>query len=273
MIGYNIFTDGSKIADGVGCAFILFNNSTSIYKELYRLSNFSTVFLAEVMAIYKAIKYIKHTNLSNVTIFSDSLSAIQAISNCSTSNPLIFKIHEIINNLHNCKLCWIKAHVGHLGNEAADVLAKQASQLPNISISLKLDKVTFKKIAFKLYLNCWQELWNTSTNGRHTFQIFPKISTNRIFGNFFINQILSNHGFHAAHQHRLFQKSPVCICDHPYCDISHLIFNCSIFDDIRIKFFPLNSTNVSLSNLIHSPKSYNGLIEIIKSYCNIIRLI
>lgn len=44
-----------------------------------------------------------------------------------------------------------KTHVGHLGNEAADVLAKQASQLPNISISRKLDKVTLKKIA---HSNC-----------------------------------------------------------------------------------------------------------------------
>ncbi|GBL76340.1 hypothetical protein AVEN_234579-1 [Araneus ventricosus] len=56
--GNIIYTDGSKIQNRVGCAFIHFQANDEIYSELFRLSHEATVFMAEVVAIWQAVKYI-----------------------------------------------------------------------------------------------------------------------------------------------------------------------------------------------------------------------
>jgi len=70
---------------------------------------------------------------SNITIYSDSLSALQCIQlGKSKSRPEI--LHQIMhyNNIlrkNNTKITfiWIPSHVGILGNELADKFAKQGS--------------------------------------------------------------------------------------------------------------------------------------------------
>ena len=78
-----------------------------------------------------ALGYIEEANLSNVIIFSDSLSVLQSINNSKTDNSVI---QDIILRLHIMShkqiiFCWLPSHVGIRGNEKDDKAAKSALSL------------------------------------------------------------------------------------------------------------------------------------------------
>ena len=85
-----IYTDGSKINDRTGCAYVV-NDTT--YKV--RLTRHSSVFSAELFAILKSLRYVKNSADSKFVIFSDSLSAIESIKNNKNKNALNITINQI----------------------------------------------------------------------------------------------------------------------------------------------------------------------------------
>merc|ERR1711984_13017 len=91
-----IYTDGSKINDRTGCAFVV-NDIT--YKV--RLTRHSSVFSAELFAILKSLKYVKNSADSKFIILCDSLSAIESIKNNKNKNALNIKINQILGSIHD----------------------------------------------------------------------------------------------------------------------------------------------------------------------------
>ncbi|GBM94285.1 hypothetical protein AVEN_154618-1 [Araneus ventricosus] len=73
------------------------------------------------------------------------------------------------------QLNWIKAHIGFLGNEAADNLAKQATK-EGTPLHLKAPKCHLKKVLRNLSLKRWQEDCDSGDSGRSIFNILPKAS-------------------------------------------------------------------------------------------------
>ena len=67
-----------------------------------------------------------------IKIFSDSQAALLALNSAEITSELVLKTKEALNLLAQCTqrvtLVWIKAHVGHPGNEIADELAKEATK-------------------------------------------------------------------------------------------------------------------------------------------------
>ena len=59
-------------------------------------------------------------------IFSDSLSALQALGKLKTDHPLLIQIQEFLHNADQKEIVfmWVPGHVGIRGNEAADRAAK-----------------------------------------------------------------------------------------------------------------------------------------------------
>lgn len=120
----HIYTDGSKSDDGTGCAIIMQNNTS-----LIKLPDEASIFSAELTAIHQAIKIVsKHSDNKFIT-FSDSKSAINAISGDAPDNQLILETRELIHKettKGKNMLCWIPSHIGIKGNEEADAAAKRA---------------------------------------------------------------------------------------------------------------------------------------------------
>ena len=131
-----IYTDGSKDPQEklTGAGLAIFNKENNIIGEKrLKLHEFNSIFTAELAAISKALDYIEENEMPKTVILSDSLSALQAIQNISTTNrpDLIHSILKQVNHIHNkgliAELAWIPSHIGILGNDQADNAAKQGS--------------------------------------------------------------------------------------------------------------------------------------------------
>jgi len=127
-----IYTDASKTSDNrTSAAFYV---SEVKLEENVRLSDNLTIFAAELVAILLALEWVhSEQNIDKekpVTIFSDSLSAVDALeigrSACRPNlvNKILHVLAEISNDI---TFVWIPSHIGIQGNEIVDRLASNYS--------------------------------------------------------------------------------------------------------------------------------------------------
>ncbi|GBL80150.1 hypothetical protein AVEN_29136-1 [Araneus ventricosus] len=111
--GHLIFTDGSKIGDKVGCAFVHYYNKMELQFQEYRLGDANTVYMAEITAIQKTIDYVIDSGLVNVEIVTDSRSTLQALESVIDRRAIIVDIKTKLKTYrNNILLYWVKAHKG-----------------------------------------------------------------------------------------------------------------------------------------------------------------
>ena len=153
-----VFTDGSKSNAGVG--FGVFSND---FNRRGALPLTASIFTAELYGILSAVEKIASMDEGDFVIFCDSKSVLQALSSFNSTNPLVLSILQWIfiiksRGLEIC-FCWVPAHVGVLGNEKADEIAKQAAAelLPRRSPLLYRDFYPQIRVAVH---NLWQEEWS-----------------------------------------------------------------------------------------------------------------
>ncbi|GBO30700.1 hypothetical protein AVEN_198438-1 [Araneus ventricosus] len=194
-----IFTDGSKINNKVGIGIVCFDvNGDRKWSYSERISDAASVFIAEALAIFRALEICKRIEDEN-HIYSDSRSVLMAIDSLQDIHYIIFNIKNILKQTKNVKLFWIKAHVGTHGNEVADYLAKKATEKDSIDHVVPLPRSWIRLKLKESLIRNWQSIWNSSRNARFLFGIFPDASFNRCFGEFYINQILTTHGAFPIH--------------------------------------------------------------------------
>ncbi|GBM54921.1 hypothetical protein AVEN_77829-1 [Araneus ventricosus] len=171
----SICTDGSKTTDGTGSAFCSFDDLGQLKtKWLGKLSQDNNIFQAELLAIHQAILH--HINSkTQVKIWSDSLSSLQAILNPTSPHPLVRDIQKQLQSKNNIYIGWVKAHIGHYGNETADELAKKAINEGTI-INIKKPLSSLKKSLNQELLEKWQLEWNEGKVGRLIHEIIPSPS-------------------------------------------------------------------------------------------------
>ena len=157
--GISLYTDGSRTDQGVGAGFIITPDNTS---NSYKLNNNSSVFIAELIAITEGTKQLLNKENSTITIWTDSLSALQALEGRIYRSHSVKNCHNILDRLatnNQVELKWIAAHVGHWGNEQADIKAKEGTGCDNLLNSLvpyKYIKQTINKQTKKLATARWK---------------------------------------------------------------------------------------------------------------------
>ncbi|XP_064462228.1 uncharacterized protein LOC135372659 [Ornithodoros turicata] len=91
---------------------------------------------AELLVINKALDALKHHNIENAVILSDTKGALQRIAckygTCPFANKSRVKIEALLQNNTRVALQWLPSHVGIPGNEHADQLCKDATRKPPI---------------------------------------------------------------------------------------------------------------------------------------------
>ncbi|GBM66805.1 hypothetical protein AVEN_273948-1 [Araneus ventricosus] len=134
-------------------------------------SPYNIVFRAQTIAIKEAINWDNSKGIST-SIWSDSKSALKAISSFKSYKPLFQETQQALFQNPSSQLNWIKAHVGFLGNEAADNLPQQATK-EGTHLQLQAPKMSSEEGLRNLSLNKWQQDWDSGDNGKAIFNILP----------------------------------------------------------------------------------------------------
>ena len=236
----NIYTDGSKLESGdVGCAFVIFHSSGRQEAHEFRLEACCSVFQAELYGLDAALQWVAQSAASDVTLFTDSLSSVHAIQDRSNHHPLVASIHRKLASLAGCinvRFVWVRAHVGIIGNEAADAAAKEAATLPDAAAYSAFAISYAKHIVRQEAMEAWEQEYASASTGSTTRSFFPTIASISKFrasvpASFELTQILSGHGFHKQYLHRFtLASSDACPCNPDAVqDVRHLLTDCNRF--------------------------------------------
>ena len=246
-----IYTDGSvKEADKITSFGIYISD---ILNVCGKLREGTSIYVAELFAVWWAVNLVTERNIKKAVIFTDSLSVLTALQsvhkNTGNNHYLIDKIREqlwvLSSNQFEVHVSWIPGHTGIKGNEKADVLAAAgaAGSLYNHS----LDATELFRILKVDVLKSWQDDWNSSMNvkGKRTYLIKPDVSSAPWFtkGNFdsklfctSITRLRIGHGLFPEHMFRMgLLETPLCNCGE-VGTLEHIFFNCADLNNIRISF-------------------------------------
>ena len=161
-----IYTDSSKTNNGVGVVFVIYHKNQRILMHSIKLSRHTTVFQAEVYAIYEAAKHLIRettTQFKYIKILSDSQAALTAIVSDTIKSRTVLDTVNMLKSLKLrtsiVKLAWIKAHVNIEGNEAADEAAKAGANATDIDKYVPKPWCATKAIVRQLIEAEWDSRW------------------------------------------------------------------------------------------------------------------
>jgi ribonuclease HI len=234
----NIFTDGSKSAEGCAAAMVHLDKTSVINISKIKISSNAEIFECELQGILLAIKYMTRSNL-NCTIFTDNQSAISCLINDQPKGLTARKIlHEASQLNFVTRIAWIKGHSGDTGNELADQHAKLATRETILESSpSSLCKLKNHLKAQSMFH--WKERWKNSLNGRTLFQFIPDPSKTIILTDFYVNQFLTGHGYFPAYLKRFHLRNIDCKCNlsNNECNAAHYINDCPAYLKTSREYF------------------------------------
>ena len=233
-----IFTDGSKHDNAVGVGLF----SLGLPETRLRLHSETSVFSAELHAIFLALQLIRQYNIQHACICSDSKSAVQSLMHINATDHAhlnILHLHEdLVDAGIEVQFLWLPGHSGISGNERADHYAKQALALPNISAT-PFNPNSIRR-SIKYYCHHFQQLsWDTDGVGTHLHRIKPHLGSwssstrqscreEKVLTRLRIGHTYFTHSF-------IFERRPRpdCARCRTVLTIEHIVLHCPIYRSER----------------------------------------
>lgn len=258
-----IYTDGSRMEEGTAAGFTVFYSGKFIVDHAIKLHLHNSIYQAELYAIYSAIKWSVHSKFNYIVIYTDSLSSVYALQKSFPANSLLLDIITLIyNNSHiTFNIGWIKAHIGLIGNERADCIAKSVitdnkyDEEASIPYPLSIVKNYFNK---KITQD-WQNYWSSSSMGRDTYNIIKKVNTEFICSNRISLYFASGHGSFPSYLFKIKKRQDnLCLCGGEGT-VLHYIFGRCKYMKHYFSFDNRLTIGQNLYSVIFDQKNYDKL--------------
>ena len=278
-----IFTDGSKntTTHRTGAAAVL---QTPLHFETIlrtRLPNYTSIFSAELYAIYASLQIIQERDLHIPLIVSDSKSALTAINPQNRpQHPTILKIFDILKTLsptQTPQFLWIPSHCQIPGNEKADLEAKKATK-HNKYFTINPTKEEYFKMIREHISAKHQIEWNHTTTQLQ--EIHPQIESwstsnqnsrknEKILTRLRIGHTHLTHSYILRHSAR-----PTCpTCSNSPLTTQHFLIDCPKYetDRLPIKLYCQNhQLRLNLKTLLGN--DHPELISLLFQFLSITKL-
>lgn len=264
---FEAYTDGSKSNEKVASS--TYYPAHPNCPDTIRLMDDSSVFNAELEGILSAIKYIKKEKIYKSVIYTDSLSAIQAIQSKIFKNPNIVHIFNLLRKLPpkaHITFAWVPSHVGIPGNEKADELAKATLNEPITEDRQIVWSDLKSKVNMYLHKS-WQTSWDEEINNK-LHEILPDLTENlNVQGRLtrkeetVLSRLRIGHTW-ITHAYLLNgEEMPFCVaCDSPLT-VKHILVECFDFLPTKLKYH--NETDLhTLFRKVKTANIMNFLKEI-----------
>lgn len=247
-----IYTDGSKMENGVGSGFFYEKGNL---KQSFKLHKDCSIFQAEVYAIYKAALYINSSDFKGKTfvLCVDSQAAIKALFSRYFNSKTVFECAKLLDKISrdcNLTLCWVPGHSNVAGNDTVDVLAKNGCLLPmgntdnEISCPIQFHKTMVDQEIIKRHNRNWRKLKDKCIISR---SLWPSLNKNKTLSLVSQNKsdirllthILTGHCLFGKHLSKISKTSlETCrSCDaiDSFESIDHLLCECPELRHKRLK--------------------------------------
>ncbi|GBL90650.1 hypothetical protein AVEN_219318-1 [Araneus ventricosus] len=230
-----VFTDGSKADGHVGFGVTMDDASYS-----HILSVFCSVYTAEEMEISYALKLISSSQYRKFCIYGDSMRVLQQLENIeSATHPISLNIADTVQCLKkkgfDIIFCWTPSHVGILGNEKADNVARTASILLKHTVPF----ADILKSVQHYIFNKGQETWDLQVNNK-LHRIKPSLVLWPIFPirgfSVKLTRLRIGHTWY-TYIHLLYGDSvPLSTSCNEVQTVDHILTKCPDFNSSRLNF-------------------------------------
>ncbi|KAF7281978.1 hypothetical protein GWI33_003770 [Rhynchophorus ferrugineus] len=191
----------------------------TLKEEHYKLPPLTSVFTAELLAIYKAFKCVQDSpNRISAVIITDFMSSLESLKSAQAYHSLTMHIRELNtaarNRGKNITYMWLSSHMGIEGNERADHLAgKREGSLLEDYLYWRKDLNTYHTALYKKLdqLN-WDLMTNNNCASRRKLDIFSKLR---------IGHCRLTHEFLPK-----VESSPICDRCRSPLSIKHILIEC-----------------------------------------------
>ena len=160
-----VYTDGSRSSAGVGAAVVFPEHEVNL-----RLPPQASSFFAEIVAMAKSLSLLTEQQPGRYVIISDSLSALQVVTNPFTLHAAVVSMHTTLRELQQqgfeVQFCWSPSHVGIRGNERADDLARSAVDRGARIVNMPLPHRDYYPHIRDLLIRRWETLWQRETHNK-----------------------------------------------------------------------------------------------------------
>ncbi|PPR03941.1 hypothetical protein CVT26_001146 [Gymnopilus dilepis] len=287
-----VYSDGSLVKQSgfqrAGAATVGFHCGSEIFSSRMGLGGHAEIFDAEqaalMMSATKAVDFARNQgNITHLHFYSDNSSAISSIFDPKPRGGQLYsytfcnKICDFLDNNPQAQIhiSWCPSHCGILGNERADQLAKEATQLAHNS-PIGVTRTNALRRAKLAVLKTWRREWqrsNKSGGYAPSNRIppslkptphFAKLKNQReLFGR--LVQCRTNHTYSGEFRKRFNLGDPIqCPCGEIVESREHILCACPRYANSRHMLRKV-SRDVFVPDILGTKEGITALVDFLKA--------